>query len=84
LVSQIAVDFYRQLIRVLHGFPVEGDAELQQVVPLAARKWQQEVEVAAAALERCLDAVQQVDANANIATLVEAWIDDLAQLRLTA
>lgn len=30
-----------------------------------------------ARIQRCLDAMWQVDANANLATLIECWIDDL-------
>jgi hypothetical protein len=36
------------------------------------------VEAAAACLERCLDARAHVDANANQATVLECWLDDLA------
>ena len=28
-------------------------------------------------LQRCLDALTQVDANANLPTLIECWIDDM-------
>jgi DNA polymerase-3 subunit delta' len=34
--------------------------------------------VAAACLQRCLDALEQIDRNANQSTLIEAWLDDLA------
>jgi hypothetical protein len=30
-------------------------------------------------LERCLVVLQQIDANANLSTLIECWIDDLGQ-----
>jgi hypothetical protein len=33
---------------------------------------------AGACLERCLEALGQIDRNANQATLIEAWLDDLA------
>jgi DNA polymerase-3 subunit delta' len=36
-------------------------------------------EKAAAAMDRCLDAIRQVDANANQATLIDGWLDDLAR-----
>lgn len=39
------------------------------------------VEVALAALDRTLEAEEQLDRNANQATLVECWIDDLVRLR---
>jgi DNA polymerase-3 subunit delta' len=82
LFAQIAIDFYRELIRALQGIAPQGDAELIRAATQAARAWNREVEWAARALERCLDTFQQVDANANQATLLEAWVDDLAQARL--
>ncbi len=30
-----------------------------------------------ARVDRCLEALVQIDANANLATLIECWIDDL-------
>ena len=33
-------------------------------------------------LDRCLLALQQIDANANVATLIECWVDDLGQAYL--
>jgi DNA polymerase-3 subunit delta' len=38
-------------------------------------------EAALAALDRCLEAEEQLDRNANQATLLEGWLDDLASLR---
>ena len=35
-------------------------------------------DIAAARLDRCLDALDQIDRNANQATLIEAWLDPLA------
>ncbi len=37
------------------------------------------LDVADQRLDRCLLALQQIDAHANLATLVECWVDDLAQ-----
>ena len=44
----------------------------------AARHFPGDAIAAAACLERCLDALAQIDRNANQATLIEAWLDDLA------
>jgi DNA polymerase-3 subunit delta' len=82
LLAMGAIDYYRQLIRALHGQDVEGDEVLRKAVASGVRGWNLEIEVAAAALDRCLEAIAQVDANANQATLIDAWLDDLAQLRL--
>ncbi|MBA3480657.1 MAG: DNA polymerase III subunit [Pirellulales bacterium] len=37
-------------------------------------------EAALAAIDRCLEAEEQIDRNANQATLVESWLDDLATI----
>jgi DNA polymerase-3 subunit delta' len=41
-----------------------------------------EAESLLAAIDRCLEAIEQIDRNANQSTLIATWIDDLAQLRL--
>lgn len=82
LVAQVAIEFYRELLRTLHGHAVAGDDHLQHAVTAAARQFHRDPETIADAVERCLDAIAQIDANANQATLIEAWLDDLAQLRL--
>lgn len=83
LLANIAIGFYRQLMRVLSGCEPLGDDLLKQAVAAAARNWNREVELVADLIERCLEAIAQVDANANQATLIDAWLDDLAQLRIT-
>jgi DNA polymerase-3 subunit delta' len=40
-----------------------------------------EVERTAACLERCLDALEQLDRNANQSTLIECWTNDLAIIK---
>jgi DNA polymerase-3 subunit delta' len=82
LLAAVAVDYFRELIRALHGEDATGDEALRQAVDAGVRHWNLELEVAADSLERCLDAIAQIDANANQATLIDAWLDDLAQLRL--
>jgi DNA polymerase-3 subunit delta' len=73
----LTVHFYRQLLKAAHGAPLPDDQELrrfvQQALDQAAGDGQ-----AAARLERCLDALEQVDRNANQSTLIEAWLDALA------
>lgn len=41
-------------------------------------------ETTVAQLDRCFDALYHVERNANQSTLIEAWVDDLAQLELVA
>ena len=78
LVLGIAADYYRWLLHARTGHEVHGDEVLARVLqqsPVA-----RDADAVAACVERCLDAQQQVDANANQATLIECWIDDLANL----
>lgn len=74
-----ALEFYRQLLRQRVGLAAAGDDELQRALGVAATAWTGGAERAAACLERCLDALAHVDRNANQATLVECWLDDLAR-----
>ncbi len=55
-----------------------GRPRVRGPLEAAARRFRGDSIVAAACLERCLDALGQIDRNANQATLVEAWLDDLA------
>jgi DNA polymerase-3 subunit delta' len=80
LVISFAVDFFRQLVLALAGAPVEADPALTRSVRTAAGNWPATDEAAGDCLERCLDALAHVDANANLATLLECWLDDMATL----
>lgn len=79
----MAADFYRQLMRCLAGLPIEGDQALVRAVQAAYTDWPGDQEAAAACLERCLEAQWQIQANANQATLIDAWLDDLAAITRT-
>lgn len=72
--------FYRQLSRTLCGHAPAGDEVLRRAVRAAvdARRWS--AVQAARSTQRCVTAAAQVDANANQATLIAAWLDDLALL----
>ena len=73
-----AADFYRRLLHARSNLPLPADPELRGPVEAAVRRFRGDALVAAACLERCLDALGQIDRNANQATLIEAWLDDLA------
>jgi DNA polymerase III subunit delta' len=79
----MGADFYRQLMRSLAGLPIEGDELLVRSVQDAYKVWPCDEEAAAICLERCLEAQSQVLANANQATLIDCWIDDLAVISRT-
>ena len=73
----IAAEFYRQLLRGASGLSLQGDDELNHAVTAALKPDAIDPERIARRAERCLDAIEHVDRNANQATLVEGWLDDL-------
>jgi DNA polymerase-3 subunit delta' len=78
-----AAELYRALARELAGSALESDAQMQSAVASAARSWPGDAELAGACALRCLDALEQIDANANQTTLIECWLDDLWQLQFS-
>jgi DNA polymerase-3 subunit delta' len=79
----MAAEFYRQLLRSLSGAPISGDETLRRAVTAAQRTWHGTAETAAGCLDRCVDTLAHVQANANQATLLECWLDDLAAMTRT-
>ncbi len=77
-VVAFAADFYRRLLHARSDLPLPSDPELRGPLEVAIQHFRGDAIVAAACLERCLDALGQIDRNANQATLIEAWLDDLA------
>ena len=75
----MAADFYRALLHRLAGISPEGDPDLARTVEQAVSGGHSDPSVAAASLERTLTAADQVDRNANQSTLVESWLDALAE-----
>ncbi|HTQ39623.1 MAG TPA: DNA polymerase III subunit delta' [Pirellulales bacterium] len=73
-------EFFRQLVRGLTGLAIEGDVELTAAVSRAVQSAAWDIETAAEAAQRSLEALTHVDRNANQHTLVEAWLDDLLLL----
>jgi hypothetical protein len=59
---------------------VSEDSELQNEVGKAIERGLNDRELSAARLDRCIDAAAQVDRNANQATLIECWLDNLASV----
>ena len=76
----IASNFYRELLRGLAGLEAHGDEITQRFVSEAMHSFDGDFEFAAACVDRCVAAEAQVRANANQATLLDCWIDDLATL----
>jgi DNA polymerase-3 subunit delta' len=78
LVIEIAIDFYRELVRSRNNIQSAPDSVLADAVNVASRSGHMDTELIAGCIERCIEAHAQVDANANQATLIECWVDDLA------
>lgn len=74
-----AIEFFRELMRSGSGLNVEGDPSLRRHVSKAAEQIT-DSEVAAACVARCLEGLEQVDRNANNATLLACWLDDLERM----
>ncbi len=83
LVVRYAVDYYRRLLRMMTGATISDDPELNAFVEQGLRTFQGDEETAAAHLDRCLDAINHVDRNANQQTLVECWLDELGPFGAT-
>ena len=82
-VLKSAASFYRALYRELdakspRGFGEPGAAALAPFVRRAIQNSNPTVEFALDCLERSLDAIDQIDRNANLPFIVEAWLYDLA------
>jgi DNA polymerase-3 subunit delta' len=79
-VIEMSVEFYRELTLALSGTVCGGDSGLNKAIENASTCWSGDGESAVSCIDRCLNALSQVDANANQATLIECWLDDLSQL----
>jgi DNA polymerase-3 subunit delta' len=75
-----AIEFYRQLARRLSGASTATDAEMERATAAAVESWKGDAESAAACAQRSMDALVHVERNANQATLLECWLDDLARI----
>ncbi|MCC6124804.1 MAG: DNA polymerase III subunit delta', partial [Pirellulales bacterium] len=67
-IVQFAADFYRHLLRAQAGAAEAADADLRQFLDTALHRRPIDPETTARRLERCLDADQQIDRNANQST----------------
>jgi DNA polymerase-3 subunit delta' len=81
LVVSLAEEFYREALLRLTRRASEGvsptDSQLEDALKTTIR-WLPGDESAAGCLDVCLDATAHIDANANQATLIDWWLDELA------
>jgi DNA polymerase III subunit delta' len=76
---RFAVEFYRSTMLHLVGGELPADATLRSAVQSASAAGHSP-STAADSIERSLEALQHVAGNANQATAIECWLDDLASL----
>jgi DNA polymerase-3 subunit delta' len=79
IVIGFAAEYFRQLVRQLSGAAAGDDEELHALVSRAARQGPLDPETAADCAQRCLDALGEIDRNANLANVIECWLDDVGQ-----
>ncbi len=82
-VIQMAEQYFASVGRALAGAPPRSDGSLNDAllgesVRNTLEKTQTTIDGATACVQRCHSAAEHLDANANQATNIEAWIDDLA------
>jgi DNA polymerase-3 subunit delta' len=77
-VMGFAAEFYRDLLHLQSGILISDDQELRQQTQQAIENGHNDGEATAGRLDRCLEAITQIERNANQATLIECWLDDLA------
>lgn len=75
-----AIDFYQALARDLVGAGSSQDAGLGDFVSAVRQREGANIDAVVAQIDRCVDALYQVGANANLGILVDAWVCDLATL----
>jgi DNA polymerase-3 subunit delta' len=80
LLVDLVFEFYAQLVRYLVRQSADGDEVLDRAIRQTVTWWHAGVEAAVSAVERCLEARTAIDANANQATLLASWIDELTQV----
>ena len=83
LAFQAAAEFYRAVARGGAGADLPEHVELKQAVTLALSRDSGVAEVALSQVDRCLDAIREVNSNANLGILVDAWVCDLAVMTRT-
>jgi DNA polymerase-3 subunit delta' len=71
------MEFLRQLMRELTSGPPTASGDLREATKLVAPRWPQDAEAVADMIQRTMDAAYQIDANASVPTVQDAWIDAL-------
>ena len=78
LLLKLTADFYRAVAIQAQGGPAVSDPGLQRAVEQRLANWPGGADAALECWDRCLEAIAQVDRNANQTTLLETWSANLA------
>ena len=73
-----SMEFYRAVARRRCCVDASSELDLDQAVELACERRTLSAEAATSLVERCVDAFRQVNSNANLAMLIDAWLCDVA------
>lgn len=79
LVFEVVGDLYSKVVRVSCQCAADDPNGNDVAWQLHSELGPAALDIALAALDRCIEAEIELDRNANLATLVECWIDDLAR-----
>jgi hypothetical protein len=79
-IARYTADFYRAVLRQRCGAAVIEGVTPPNDGTAGGLRWPGDVEMAAACLERTLDAADEIERNVHPATLVECWFHDLARI----
>jgi DNA polymerase III subunit delta' len=80
LVGRFAAEFYRARLLAAQGAGVSDDATVARFVQEVQDRPPADAAGLMACIERCLDAMEEIDRNANQAALIECWMDDLDRI----
>jgi hypothetical protein len=78
-VVRFATEYYRQLLHAACGAAIGGDQMLREAVETQLRHSLPTQETLQARMESCLEIEENIDRNANQATLINAWLSRLTQ-----
>ncbi len=71
------IQFYRALLHQLSDVEFSEDTALKSSIRAAGSSWTGGTEAAASLAERSVEALGQVNANANLASLIESWVSEI-------
>ena len=81
-IVSFAIDFYRLQLQCLGAAGAEGDPLYRSPITGEHARSHLDPDIAVRAIDRCLDTLEQVDRNANLGLVVQAWCEDITDLTM--